>query len=165
MEETKSIDTIKSEIRDITNRALSETDVSKTNDLIALFNWNMSKKNLARVMKLDSLFDSITDQIAARVENKPDQFSNDELLNYMKTIQNAIDTSSKVVANIEEPPNIIQNNTQINVNVIDKFDRESRARILAAVQATLKAASNSNTSVIDAEFEDKTREEATNESI
>lgn len=161
MEENKSIDVIKNEIENITNKALEETDISKTNDLIALFNWNMSKKNLARVKKLDSLFDSITDQIATRVESKPDQFSNDDLLNYMKAVQSAIDSSSKIVSNIEEPPNIIQNNTQINVNVIDNFDRESRARILAAVQATLNAAKDAQI----VEYEDKTEGETSNESI
>lgn len=156
----KSVTLIKNEIKNITNQALEETDINKTNDLIALFNWNMSKKNLARVMKLDSLFDSITDQIATRVETKPDQFSNDDLLNYMKTIQNAIDASSKIVANIEEPPNIIQNNTQINVNVVDTFDRDSRERILAAVQATLQAASQLP---LETDYEDKTEGENPNE--
>ena len=69
----------------------------------------------------------------------------------MKAVQNAIDTSSKVIQNAEEPKMIIQNNnnTQINVNVADSFDRESRARILAAVQQTLRQAAQTNS---DAEF-------------
>ena len=158
MDELVAVDTIKSEIKDITNKALNETDINKTNELISLFNWNMSKKNLARVMKLDSLFDSITDQIALRVEKKPDQFSNDELLNYMKSVQNAIDASSKIVAHIEEPPAIITNNTQINVNVGDSFSRESRERILAAIKATLEAAQTMPT-----EYEDKTEGDNSNE--
>lgn len=160
MDELVAVDTIKSEIKDITNKALSETDINKTNELISLFNWNMSKKNLARVMKLDSLFDSITDQIALRVERKPDQFSNDELLNYMKSVQNAIDASSKIVAHIEEPPAIITNNTQINVNVGDSFPRESRERILAAIQATLNAAQAVD---VNTEYEDKTEGDNSNE--
>ena len=164
MDELISVDNIKTEIKDITNKALAENDVNKTNELIALFNWNMSKKNLARVMKLDSLFDSITDQIALRVENKPDQFSNDELLNYMKSVQNAIDASSKVVAHIEEPPAVITNNTQINVNVGDSFSRESRERILAAIQATLQAAQSTDIINQD-EYEDKTEGDNSNESV
>jgi hypothetical protein len=96
-----------------------------------------------------------------RFETKPDQFSNDDLLNYMKAVQGAIDSSNKILDNVEEPPpQIVQNNTQINVNVVDNFDRESRARILAAVQATLNAANNPES----IEYEDKTEGDNSNES-
>ena len=79
----------------------------------------------------------------------------------MKAVQGAIDSSNKIIDAVEEPaPHIIQNNTQINVNVTDKFDRESRARILAAVQATLNAAANAPS----LEYEDKTEGDNSNES-
>ena len=96
-----------------------------------------------------------------RFEHKPDQFSNDDLLNYMKTLQGAIDSSNKQLQNIEQPaPQIIQNNTQINVALSEAtFSRESRERILAAVQATLKAASASD----NIEYEDKTEGDNPNE--
>jgi hypothetical protein len=59
----------------------------------------------------------------------------------MKAVQGAIDTSTKNLSQVEEPPTIVhQTNTQINVNVVDTFDRDSKDRILAAIQATLKAA-------------------------
>ena len=148
-------------ITDLVNSIQEETDPNKAQDLIALFNWNISKKNIARIHKLNNLYDSVTDQMALRFETKPDQFSNDDLINYMKTVQGAIDSSSKNLSAIEEPPpQIIQNNTQINVNVMDNFDREARARILAAVQATL-AAAQENPELID--YEDKTEGDTSNE--
>ena len=148
-------------ITDIVNKVVEESDIAKTKDLVSLFNWNISKKNVMRIQKLNSLFDNVTDQMAKRFETKPDQFSNDDLLNYMKAVQGAIDSSNKILDAVEEPPpQIIHNNTQINVNVIDKFDRESRARILAAVQATLKAANTLETT----EYEDKTEGDTSNES-
>ena len=59
----------------------------------------------------------------------------------MKAVQGAIDTSAKNLSHVEDPPTIVhQNNTQINVNVVDTFDRDSKDRILAAIEATLKAA-------------------------
>ena len=164
---SQELDTLNDEITGLVNNVLAEPDIDKTKQLIDLFNWNISKKNVARLKKLNDLFDNVTDKIADRFENKPDQFSNDDLLNYMKTIQGAITTSAKHLDEVSQtPPQIIQNNnTQINVN-IDKpnCDRESRERILAAIQATLNAASQP--SEIDTiEYEDKTEGDQTNESI
>lgn len=140
-------------IQSLVDSIQSETDIGKTQDLIALFNWNLSKKNVARLLKLNNLYDNITDQMEARVLKRPDQFSNDDLLNYLKTLQNAIDGSNKQLQSIEEPPpTIIQNNTQINVTVGDEFSRESRDRILKAIQATMAAAD----SAVEVDYEDKT---------
>ena len=140
-------------IQSLVDSIQSETDIGKTQDLIALFNWNLSKKNVARLLKLNNLYDNITDQMEARVLKRPDQFSNDDLLNYLKTLQNAIDGSNKQLQSIEEPPpTIIQNNTQINVTVGDEFSRESRDRILKAIQATMAAAD----SAAEVDYEDKT---------
>lgn len=150
-------------INNIVKDVINETDITKTKDLVALFNWNISKKNVVRVQKLNDLFDNVTDQMAKRFETKPDQFSNDDLLNYMKAVQGAIDSSNKILDNIEEPPpQIIQNNTQININGVEQFDRESRARILAAIQNTLAAAKNPE----NFDYEDKTdiSEDNSNES-
>lgn len=152
-----------SDIQKLADCIQDEQNIAKTQDLISLFNWNLSKKNVARLVKLNNLYDAVTDQMATRFENKPDQFSNDDLLNYMKTLQGAIDTSNKQLQNAEQPaPQIIQNNTQINVAVNEhSFSRESRERILAAVQATLKAA----TTVENIDYEDKTEGDTPNESV
>ena len=122
---------------------MSEEDPSKTKDLVELFNWNMSKKNIVRIEKLNKLYDSITDQMTERVTKRADQFSNSDLLDYVKTIQGAIDVNKKNLENVQDPPLIVQqNNTSINVNVLDSFDRDAKARILAAVQATINQAKN-----------------------
>lgn len=118
-----------------------EEDPNRTKDLVELFNWNMSKKNVVRLQKLNNLYDSITDQMVERVDKRADQFSNSDLLDYVKTIQGAIDINTKNLCTVQEPPLIVhQNNTQINVNVAESFDSEAKARILAAVQATLQQA-------------------------
>lgn len=120
---------------------MEEQDPNKTKDLVDLFNWHMSKKNVARIQKLNNLYDSITDQMVERVDKRADQFSNSDLLDYVKTIQSAIDINTKNLSNVQEPPMIVhQNNTQINLNVVDSFDSDAKARILAAVQATLQQA-------------------------
>lgn len=130
-----------SKIDGIVQSIMDEQDPNKTKDLVDLFNWNISKKNVARIQKLSSLYDSITDQMIERVDKRADQFSNSDLLDYVKTIQGAIDTNTKNLAQVQEPPLIVhQTNTQINVNLADQFDRDAKERILAAVQATLQQA-------------------------
>ena len=136
--DTSSIDT---EITGLASQVLEESDPEKAKQLIALFNWNISKKNTARILKMNDLYDEVTDQMVLRFKTKAAQFSNSDLLDYMKAVQGAIDTSTKNLSQVEEPPTIVhQTNTQINVNVVDTFDRDSKDRILAAIQATLKAA-------------------------
>lgn len=128
-------------INGLVENIMEEQDPNKTKDLVELFNWNMSKKNVARLQKLNNLYDSVTNLMIERVDKRSDQFSNSDLLDYVKTVQGAIDVNAKHLTAVQEPPMIVQNNnTQINVNMVDTFDREAKARILAAVQATLKQA-------------------------
>lgn len=132
----KKIDCLVTDIMD-------EQDPAKTKDLVELFNWNMSKKNIARIKTLNQLYDSITSQMVERVDKRADQFSNSDLLDYMKTIQGAIDINTKNLSQVQDAPMIVQQtNNQVNINVVESFDREAKERILAAVQATLKQVNN-----------------------
>lgn len=141
IQENVQLSPLDTKIQGLVDDIMEEQDPSKTRDLVDLFNWNMSKKNIARIQKLNNLYDSITDQMVERVEKRADQFSNGDLLDYVKTIQGAIDINTKNLSQVQEPPLILQqNNTQINVNVADTFNREAKARILAAVKATLEQA-------------------------
>lgn len=136
-----AVSSIDLQIQDLSNQILEEQDPDKAKQLIAMFNWNMSKKNTSRIQKLDQLYDKVTEQMAVRLNTRADQFSNSDLLDYMKAVQGAIDTSSKNITQMEEPPTIVQqNNTQVNINVGDSFDRDSKIRIFEAIQAVLKSA-------------------------
>lgn len=128
-------------IVDLTNQILNEDNPEAAKDLVALFNWNMSKKNVSRIIKLNGLLDDVSDQMVIRFRTRADQFTNSDLIDYMKTIQGAIDTSTKNLTQVEQPPVIMnQTNIQINGNIGDSFDRDAKERILAAVQATLRKA-------------------------
>jgi hypothetical protein len=138
------------QIADTANKIMNGESPESTKDLVSLFNWNMSRKNVARILKLNGLLDNVTDQMALRLAHRADQFSNDDLLDYMKTLQGAVDSSYKQLNQVEEPPMIVhQSNTQINVNLLDDFDRDAKARILAAVQATLEASKKQPTEIIE----------------
>ena len=72
-----------------------------------------------------------------RFEKRPGEFSNTDLINYMNTVQNAIDRANKSLNLIDEAPAITLN--QVNVNVEDPvLNRESREKITNAINALLK---------------------------
>lgn len=152
-------DNLDTELVDITNKVVASTSSSDDKQLLDIFNRSISKKNVVRLYKLNTLLDHVTDQMLTRFETRSDQFSNDDLINYMKVISSNIESSKKHSDELPQTPIISNtNNTQINVTVNDQqFSRESRARILAAVQATLKAAQADS-------YEDRT-EDITDESI
>ena len=161
MDEIKDLQpiTLDDKITALREQIIDEDDPTKTKQLVSLFNWSLAKKNVARLQKLHNLYDSVTDNMVTRFENRSDQFSNGDLLDYMKVLQGAIDTTTKNINQTEEPPTIV-NNTQINVNVVDGFDRDAKARILAAIQETLKTAEQTTSfdenPTVTAEFIDKT---------
>lgn len=138
------------ESKQIVDGLMTETDVDKTKDLVHLFNINQSKKNVIRAMKYSNLLDKISEQMASRIENKADCFSNDDLLKYMQAIQSSIEKAGKSVEAINESPAIqINHNNQVNVTIGDSLDRDSRERISEVVKAILASADNEEDIILD----------------
>lgn len=147
-------------ISDLANKIVAEQDLDTTKDLVKLFNLNLNKKEALRMLTYDSLFDSIMNQMTSRFEKRPDEFSNEELLKYMTSVQSLMDKSQKALTGVDDAPPIrIQQNTQINVNVIDTLDRDSRNRVTDTVKAILQKMQQENTDIIEAEVIDNTNEE------
>ena len=91
-------------------------------------------------MKFNGLLDTVSDQMLERFQKRADEFSNNDLLNYMQVVQSAIDRTQKSLDLISETP-AIQLNTQnnLNINVIDGgLDRDSKERVSDAVKAILE---------------------------
>lgn len=144
---------LNSEPKDLIDPILEETDLDNLNDIIKLFNINLKKKNLIRSSKLSEVQDKVVEQIASRIEDRPDNFSNDDLLKYYKTIQDTLNRADSSLDSMEVPS--IQVNQQINVGT-NEFDRESRKRILNTVQQILQASQDISSvveEVIDVEEE------------
>lgn len=144
---------LNSEPKDLIDPILEETDLDNLNDIIKLFNINLKKKNLIRSSKLSEVQDKVVEQIASRIEDRPDNFSNDDLLKYYKTIQDTLNKADSSLDSMEVPS--IQVNQQINVST-NEFDRESRKRILNTVQQILQASQDISSvveEVIDVEEE------------
>lgn len=149
---TKDIDLspLDARTRGLAQRILDEEDVAKVKDLTTLFNLNAQKRNVVRVMKMNELLDKVTDQVFERFEKTPDNFSNEDLLKYMQVTEGAIEKANKQLNLVDETPPIqYQQNNQVNVNIIDSCDRESRERIAAVISQVLKGQSKIVSTAVD----------------
>ena len=123
----------------LSEKILQENNPDELKDLIELFNLNLKKKDIIRSEMLSDVQDRIVDQMSKRIETRPDEFSNADLLNYHKVVQDTLQKSDNNIDDINVPQ--IQINQQFNVNNADtdSFDKESRQRILSIVQAILES--------------------------
>lgn len=120
---------------EIVNSIINETDANNLKNLIAVFNSNQSKKDIVRNNVFSILLDKISMQMLERFEKNPNAFSNKDLIDYLNAIKNV--KSSKIETDTIDVP-AIQNNTQINVTMVDGLNRESKERVVDTVQAILK---------------------------
>ncbi len=134
----------------IAQQILDEQDIDKVKDLTALFNLNAQKRNVMRVIKMNGLLDKVTDQVIERFEKYPANFSNDDLIKYMQVTENAIDRANKNLNLVEETPAIqLMQNNQVNINIDNGLDRDSREKVLDAVKAILANATKPEPKVVD----------------
>ena len=145
---------VKVNIEDKTNSLvdtiINEDDIDKTKQLLNLFNVNIAKKNTIRVMKVDKLLDKVTDEALKRVEERPDEINNKDLLNYASIAQNQIDKSMQIIKSINETPTIqLNQDNSVNINITQpELSRESRERILKAVEQIM----NNKEDIVDVEI-------------
>jgi hypothetical protein len=136
------------ESKALIEQIIAETDEQKVRDLTHLFNANQNKKTMARVNKLSDLLDTITDQALVRFTARPDEISNKELFDGLKTVQDLIERGQKQVSGAGETP-FIQINQQTNeVNVggtANNLNRDSRERVKSAVLSLLDSITNKST--------------------
>ena len=135
--------------KDISNLAqqlIDEKDIDASKNIVQLFNFNLSKRNALRILKLNGLYDNITDQMIERFQKRSGEFSNSDLLSYLQTVENSIEKSQKSLSQVDEQPTIMQtNNTQVNFNVLDGFNDDSRDRIANAIKSILNSAATADT--------------------
>ena len=149
---------------ELLNQIIAEHDVEKTKDLTYLFNQNQNKKTMVRVDKLSDLQDKLVSQLAKRVEEKPDQISNQDLLQALKITQNIVERGQKQIMGVDDTP-LIQINQQTNtVNMNDDargLNRDARERVKNVVANLLTniVKETSTTSVVDVSAEQEDDED------
>lgn len=129
--------------RQIAQEIIDTDDVNKVKDLTNLFNLNSQKRNVMRVIKMNSLLDKVTDQVIDRFEKYPNNFSNEDLIKYMQVTEASIDKANKNLNLVEDTPVIqLQQNNQMNIIIENKLDRESRQKVTDTVRAILENMDN-----------------------
>ena len=124
------------DISKLAQQLIDEKDIDASKNIVQLFNFNLSKRNALRILKLNGLYDNITDQMIERFQKRSEEFSNSDLLSYLQTVENSIEKSQKSLSQVDEQPTIVQtNNTQVNFNVLDGFNDDSRDRIANAIKS------------------------------
>lgn len=134
------------DISKLAQQLIDEKDIDTSKNIVQLFNFNLSKRNALRILKLNGLYDNITDQMIERFQKRSGEFSNSDLLSYLQTVENSIEKSQKSLSQVDEQPTIVQtNNTQVNFNVLDGFNDDSRDRIANAIKSILNSAATTDT--------------------
>ena len=90
----------------------------------------------------------IDDEVITRVTTVPDAIEDKDLINYLRITQESVNSHN----NEEQELPRVQINNQTNVNINSSgLDRESRAKVLEAVQEILKSSlqGNSKDDIID----------------
>ena len=119
---------------ELTSKIIEENDPAKLDELTQLFTLNQKKKQIARTNKLSNLLELVDDEVISRFTNTPEAIEDKDLLSYLRVTQDYVNSPSE-----PELPHI-QINNQTNVNISSSgLDRESRARVLDAVNEILKS--------------------------
>ena len=148
--------TLDTPVEELQERLLSESNADEVNNIIDIFNLNIKKKNVIRTEKLSQLQDLISEQMKERVEKNANAFSNKDLLDYFKTIQDTI-SKSDMSSDVKVPVQI--NQQQINVNVDQELDRASKNRVLAAIESILTKQEEIEETIEEVEVIDNENEE------
>ena len=148
---------LNAESLNILNQIIAAEDIDKTKDLTYLFNINQNKKTMVRIDSLSNLQDKLVGLLSNRVTERPDEMSNQEVMQALKVVQDIIERGTKQITGQNEQP-LIQINQQTNsVNVGDEaagLNRDSRDKVRRAIMSTLdnvKDTANTDTEIIEAD--------------
>lgn len=148
---------LNAESLDILNQIIAAEDIDKTKDLTYLFNINQNKKTMVRIDSLSNLQDKLVGLLSSRVTERPDEMSNQEVMQALKVVQDIIERGTKQITGQNEQP-LIQINQQTNsVNVGDEaagLNRDSRDRVKRVIMGILdnvKDVTDTNAEIIEAD--------------
>ena len=148
-------------IDDLSEQLMNESNPAQLENIIDLFNVSFQKKNILRIQKLNELQDKIQTQIEKRLDNKIDEFSNKDLIDYFKVMQDSIiknsDNASMQNAKVIQ---IIQNQTNVqnNLQESEPLSRESKEKISEAVQSMLSKLDLNNNKLSTENIQENTNE-------
>ena len=148
-------------IDDLSEQLINESNPAQLQNIIDLFNVSFQKKNILRIQKLNELQDKIQTQIEKRLDNKIDEFSNKDLIDYFKVMQDSIiKNSDNAEMQNAKVIQIIQNQTNVqnNLQESEPLSRESKEKISEAVQLMLSKLDLDNNKLSTENIQENTNE-------
>ena len=148
-------------IDDLSEQLMNESNPAQLENIIDLFNVSFQKKNILRIQKLNELQDKIQTQIEKSLDNKIDEFSNKDLIDYFKVMQDSIiKNSDNAEMQNAKVIQIIQNQTNVqnNLQESEPLSRESKEKISEAVQSMLSKLDLDNNKLSTENIQENTNE-------
>jgi hypothetical protein len=138
------------ESNDLVEKIINESNPDKLEELTNLFNLNQRKKDIARINKLSQLLNIVDTEVESRLIDTPEGFNNDQLIKYMSTTQQTINSLED---NLNHKP-LIQINNQTNEIHLgeDGLNQESRKKVIDTIMSIL---SKDNKEVIDIDLDEE----------
>ena len=148
-EDVDLISVVKEKDNELIDSIMQENDVEKLKDLTHVFNAFQTKRQILRTNALNDVQDALVQQMARRLQETPNNFNNNDIAIWMKTVQQTLDSTKNNIDSIDTVPTIVQqHNTQVNINMEDNLSRESREKIMDALQAILENVNNTDIDVV-----------------
>lgn len=144
---TRDLDvSVDASIKDVVEDIVGANDPQSFQQLTAIFNQNIAKKNMIRVLKLNGVLDKLSEEALNRVLYDSHNIEDKDLISYLKTIQDIIDKSTKSTEIISEqtPISLNQTNNVINITNTPQLPPDSRQKVLNVVEEILKMSNNNN---------------------
>lgn len=125
----------------LVNAIIEEENPSKLKDLTHLFKVHMAKKNIIRLIKYYDMVDLVNNQTLQRLENRPDEISNRDLLTFMTTILTTIEKTTETLGTLDDTTSgliINQQKNEVNINLgATSLDRDSKERVVDAIKSLM----------------------------
>lgn len=142
-------------------KIILEEDPIELKKIVDMYKLNLKKKDLLRSGKMSSLLDLVSDQMEARLEKRPGEFTNKELLEYTQVLNGIIDKNTDSLK--EEDIPTVQINQQVNITNGVELTREQQERVSSVLKSifskiqsnnSVGIQKNSETNYIDIQEED-----------
>lgn len=145
--------------KELVENAMDIDDSEQLKRVRALFNQNIAKKNMLRLLKVGNVLDVATDEVFKRLLNNPDKISDGDLAKFYGILQKAMQGYQESINGIGENPVIQINNQTINVDK-PQLTSESNKRVLDAINLlmSLKTDTQESSTVEDVEVVDERNE-------
>jgi hypothetical protein len=143
---TKKTYSLESSANDIITDALNETSSEEMKKHIDRFNLELTKKNMLRMVMLNNVLDAAQEEVFTRLMNSSDDMSNKELLEVINTFQTSMEKTSKNMEKVDELPMIELRQQNVNINVDNTLDRDSKNKVINVIKELLKNTARPNNS-------------------